>query len=47
VEEWPALQWTEASLAAAAGDCQVTVDWTPNGRGDAHALLLASAGTFN
>ena len=36
VAHWPALtKWTRAHLEAAAGDALVTVDVTPNGRGDA------------
>ncbi len=38
IDDWPALElWSRAHLASAAGDAEVTVDVTPNGRGDAVA----------
>ena len=40
VDHWPALRkWTPEYLKEAAGDVQVTVDFTPNGKGDAVTML--------
>lgn len=35
IDEWPAMtKWTNAYLAKVAGDDEVTIDFTPDGRGD-------------
>ena len=45
LEDWPALrQWSETGLIERAGDMEVTVDVTPNGRGDAVTRLVPSGG---
>ena len=45
IDAWPALrEWDEAGLCARAGSMQVTVDVTPNGRGDAVTLVDIGSG---
>ncbi|KAI3438998.1 hypothetical protein D9Q98_001410 [Chlorella vulgaris] len=46
ISHWPALvdeKWTDAYLCSVAGDAEVTVALTPNGRADALAQLICSS----
>jgi hypothetical protein len=46
VEHWHALHaWDHTYLAAKAGHCKVTIDYTPNGRGDAITSYTDADGT--